>query len=417
MRAALKGVAAIVAALVVLLTLFALWIWNTTRLPIDLPLPTAEPRGDTELTEFYAGPSELPMNPGILIAQEGIDGPAVLAGASENVRILYSSTDGLDGRTINSVSGAVYLPKGEVPEGGWPLLVWSHGTVGIADICAPSYAGRGDRDRTYLNPWLKKGYAVAASDYQGLGTAGTHPYMDARTMAFNNLDLIRSVQSAGLPVGSKVVIAGQSQGATGAIATASYRKDYAADVDLVGVIATGIPYFSESVMWDLVVNSDRDEVSASVPLSLYMLTYAEMLDPDFALDQVISEQARSVVNTIEQSCVFDFIAASQDAGLSSNTTFTSRTEIPLLKVLDRAGLYTLDFDTPIFAGSGTVDKITPFSMQQEFLNDACDAGLTVSARTYDGANHNQGLLQSSSEAQEFAQMAFAGQKIKNTCPN
>lgn len=417
MRAAIKGSLVLVVALVVLMIILALWIWTATRLPMDLPPPIAEPRGDTELSRFYADPSDLPVSPGILIKQEGIEGPAALASAGKNVRILYSSTDGLDGKTINAVSGAVYLPKGDVPEGGWPLLVWSHGTVGIADICAPSYAGRGERDRTYLNPWLEKGYAVAASDYQGLGTPGTHPYMDARTMAFNNLDLIRSVQSADFPLASKVVIAGQSQGATGAIATASHAENYAADVGLAGVIATGIPYFSGSVLWDLIVNSDRNEVSASVPLSLYMLTYAEMLDPDFALDAVISEQARPVVNRIERSCVFDFIAAAQDAGLSSNITFTSRTELPLLKVLGRAGLYTLDFDTPVFAGSGTDDKITPFSMQQEFLNDACDAGVTVSARTYDGANHNQGLLQSTSEAQEFARMAFAGKLIKSTCPS
>jgi hypothetical protein len=31
-----------------------------------------------------------------------------------------------------------------------------HGTVGIADVCAPSWAGRSERDITYLNHWLDK---------------------------------------------------------------------------------------------------------------------------------------------------------------------------------------------------------------------------------------------------------------------
>src|ERR1700677_1252030 len=58
-----------------------------------------------------------------------------------------------------AVSGALYLPRGAPPEGGWPLLAWAHGTVGIADVCAPSWAGRSERDITYLNHSLDQGYA------------------------------------------------------------------------------------------------------------------------------------------------------------------------------------------------------------------------------------------------------------------
>ncbi|RMT57276.1 Lipoprotein [Pseudomonas coronafaciens pv. atropurpurea] len=76
-----------------------------------------------------------------------------LKNAAQNVRILYSSTDGFDHKPI-VVSGAPFIPKGAPPDGGWPLLAWAHGTVGSADICAPSFPGRSDRDTTYLNEWL-----------------------------------------------------------------------------------------------------------------------------------------------------------------------------------------------------------------------------------------------------------------------
>ncbi len=412
----LKIAGLVMATLLVLLMVAGSWLWSEIQTPRNIGSVTAPPRGDAVLSDFYRQPANLPERPGTLIRQEALQGPATLAKAESNIRILYSSTDGLDGRTISGVSGAVYLPIGDVPDAGWPLLVWSHGTVGIGDKCAPSYAGHGARDPAYLNPWLEQGYAIAASDYQGLGTPGTHPYMDARTMAFNNLDLIRAVQSGGFPVSDAIIIAGQSQGATGALAAASYADQYAPDVKPDGIIATGVPYFSQGVMWDLVVNSDRNEVSASLPLSLYMLTFAEMLDPDFQMETLLSDKAKPVASKVNDSCVFEFIEASQNAALSSANTFLGRPEIALLKVLRRAGLPNLDFQTPVFTGSGTSDEITPFSMQQAFIADACAAGARVVARTYGGANHNEGLLRSILDAQQFARTVRSGGNVETTCP-
>ncbi|MFK7842509.1 MAG: lipase family protein [Sphingorhabdus sp.] len=394
----------------------AFWVSAKIYVPSELPEASAPPRGDVLLSEFYAQPSSLPQTAGVMVRQETLEGEATLASAGENLRIMYSSTEGLSGKGISVISGALFLPEGNPPEGGWPLLVWSHGTVGIGDVCAPSYSGRGERDRTYLNPWLEQGYAIVASDYQGLGVSGTHPYMDARTMAFNNLDLIRAVHSGDFPLSKKVVIAGQSQGATGAIATASYADEYAPEVDLAGVIATGIPHLSYGVVLDMVRNANPDEVSASLGLSLYMLTMTEMVDPEFKMEAILSDEAKSVIGDIGQVCVFDLISKTQNAGLTSRKAFKSRSEFPLIKAFSRMRVPDLGFDTPIFAGSGTADKITPFPMQQAFLADACSAGARIAAITYPDANHNQGLLQSSKDAQEFAATVMSGGEIENTCP-
>lgn len=411
----LKISAIAIGSILIVLVGFVAWVWSQIQLPADIDASHAVPRGDVVLSEFFVPPGNPPQDPGVLVRQKVLEGSAVLAEASENIGIMYSSTEGLSGAERNVVSGALYLPAGEPPEEGWPLLVWSHGTVGIGDRCAPSFAGRGERDPQYLNPWLEKGYAIAASDYQGLGTPGTHPYMDARTMAFNNLDLIRAVQSAEFPLSDKVVIAGQSQGATGALASASYAESYAPDIDIGGIIATGIPHFSYSIIWDLASKSDPDEVSASLPLSLYMLAFAEMLDPDFELDTIISDKAKPVVSEIDQTCVFDFIGASQNAGLSSSNTFVSRPDLELIKVFSRTNLPHIGIQIPVFAGSGTADKITPIAMQLAFIADACEAGANISAKTYSGANHNEGLLQSTLDAQSFADTVLSGGDIEVTC--
>ncbi|MBA5745491.1 alpha/beta hydrolase, partial [Escherichia coli] len=67
------------------------------------------------------------------------------------LRILYASTDGVGGHTPIAVSGALFVPRGTPPAGGWPLVAWAHGTFGMADICAPSWFGRSYRDVRYLN--------------------------------------------------------------------------------------------------------------------------------------------------------------------------------------------------------------------------------------------------------------------------
>ena len=377
--------------------------------------PPAAPRGDVVLSDFYVPPTDLPDRPGVLVRHERLNDASHLGSAADNISVLYTSTEGLGGEVINAVSGALYLPEGTPPADGWPLLVWSHGTVGIGDVCAPSDAGRSDRDRTYLNPWLEAGYAIAASDYQGLGTPGTHPYMDARTMAYNNLDLIRAVQ-ASFAVSIEVVIAGQSQGASAAIATAGLAKQYASDIDLRGIMATGIPYFSWKVIFDLVKNSDPDAVNASLTLSLYMLTLTEMLDPAFSLDRVVSDEAKPIVDEIGKTCVFDFIGKTQDAGLTSRKTFKQRTEFALIKAFGRMRYPAPNLDTPIFTGTGTDDKITPFDMQQAFVEDTCKAGAIIAPHVYEGANHDQGLLLSTPDAMNFARSVMNGERVETACP-
>ena len=75
-------------------------------------------------------------NPGDLIRMEPLDA-AIPAGA-QGFRILYLSQRG-DGTPV-AASGMVFVPTGQVPEGGRPVVAWAHPTVGMGDQCAPSRA-------------------------------------------------------------------------------------------------------------------------------------------------------------------------------------------------------------------------------------------------------------------------------------
>ena len=68
------------------------------------------------------------------------------------------------------------------------MVLWAHGTVGFTDACAPSWSGRSYRDVQYLNRWLKEGFAVVATDYEGLGVAGPHLLINNPMLAYSILD-------------------------------------------------------------------------------------------------------------------------------------------------------------------------------------------------------------------------------------
>ena len=128
----------------------------------------------------------LALSPVTALAADNLETPRVLAKenglneAAQQYLIHYASVSGVDGKTSRQDTAAVFLPYGKTPEGGWPVVVWAHGTVGVAHDCAPSLNVRTDRDKQYLNTWLSLGYAVVAPDYAGLGSAGLHHYLNAR---------------------------------------------------------------------------------------------------------------------------------------------------------------------------------------------------------------------------------------------
>ena len=87
------------------------------------PKPTSDPaQGDGGVSAFYIWDNEVPGTPGKLLRQEPLPDRLMLANASSGVRLLYTSTSGLDGSTPIAVSGVIYFPKGQAPAGGWPMI-------------------------------------------------------------------------------------------------------------------------------------------------------------------------------------------------------------------------------------------------------------------------------------------------------
>ena len=102
-----------------------------------------------------AGPQTPPPEPQAteiqLPGDYSADGPGALVSATRlptvdrrllritsiAARISYNSTSGVDG-SPQVVTGSVFVPDGTPPEGGWPTIVFGHGTTGVLSECGPS---------------------------------------------------------------------------------------------------------------------------------------------------------------------------------------------------------------------------------------------------------------------------------------
>ncbi len=384
--------------------------------PSTVNMPASATLGDSRLSDFYQYSQPLSA-PGKLLRQEPLTKTQSNPGAGANIRLLYSSTDGLDGRKTLPVSGVLFLPSGKIPEGGFPLMAWTHGTVGIADICAPSWNGRQQQDRDHLEFWLNNGYAVVASDYQGLGTAGTHPYLATRPAAYSNLDIIRAVQSADFPVSDAVVLFGQSQGAGAAVATAAYAPDYAPDVKVIGAVATGVPYFSPKALIALQDARPRDRFDPMLAYNMLALTLVQRTNPDFVLSDYVSDAVLPIARSVENTCHKDVKAKVVAEKLTYNRAFKKSPSAHLITAFGKMGFPTLKFSVPIFVGTGGKDKDTPPRMQAAFTKRACQAGSTIVSVLYPDLDHKAVVPGSTGDTLGFVKALFAGEDIKGNCGN
>jgi pimeloyl-ACP methyl ester carboxylesterase len=368
--------------------------------------------GDGGVSAFYVWTEALPATAGRLLRSEPLAPDKGLRGAGEQIRILYSSRSGIDGEPI-AVSGAIFFPSGKPPEGGWPLVAWAHGTVGTADRCAPSWAGRSERDRAYLNAWLAEGYAIVATDYEGLGTPGLHPYLATRPEAYGVLDSARAAIGGFPDIANKVLIIGQSQGAGAAFATAATAPQYAPELNIKGTIATGIPYISARTAGVSAIAPDK--VDPGIAYLLYLGLLAQQLDPTLDAASLFTAKALPLFEKARTTCIHDLEDSVVEAGLTRQNSLLPASAEAFKRLVPRLVYATLKLEQPLFVGTGENDKDVSPVAQSALVKDACAAGTIVEAHLYAGLDHSGTVNGSLQDSIPFARKVMQGIAIDRHC--
>lgn len=364
--------------------------------------------GDGGTGAFYQWDQPVPAGPPRIVRKEAFTEAKSLPAAEVNDLVLYTSRGGPNGDRRIVVSGGVYLPKGRAPRGGWPVIAWAHGTVGFPDICAPTFNGWSERDKEYLNNWLKQGYAVVASDYEGLGTNGPHPYMMSRSEGQGVLDSVLAARQS-YPLSADVVLVGQSQGSHAAANAALMQEKIAKSLRLRGVVLTGWP----GTMAMPPLKMDRFDGWAALYMR-FLPTYA-FLDARFRPEAALTQVGRGYFEEFRSTCGSSAMRKFMVEKPVAASLFT-QDPTPLEAQAQPYRAYPpLKFKAPVFLGIGLKDEQTDPRTAFDGAKRACALGANVSIHMYPGYLHGPTVLKSQEDSLPWVKKAFAGEVIKSNC--
>lgn len=310
--------------------------------------------------------------------------------ASAQYLMTYPSTDGVKGAGMRQDTAAVFLPKGEVPPGGWPIVAWTHGTTGIAHDCAPSLNPRSPRDAQYLNTWLSLGYAIVAPDYAGQGSAGLHHYLNARAEAWSTLDSIKAALKI-LPLKNQILLVGQSQGAHAAFSSAGYQPEYAGDLNIEGTVLTGTPYFNDqSSAAHILTPTKPGSVTRGdpkIPYIFYIFLAQAAKDPHLKAEDYFQEKAIPLLNRASSLCIAPLTEEVMKQKLTAENSLKPAIQQLLGSAKPSLQYPTLKIAHPVFIGIGGADINVPTAMQKQFAADVKAAATPVEVHLYPGLDH------------------------------
>lgn len=366
------------------------------------------PEGD----DFYQPPASLPGTHGDVIWSRPLEGPAALKSAVHNELVLYHS-EAVDGTPVG-VSGIVALPPDPPLEQGYPVVSWAHGTLGLGAKCAPS-RDSADMARSLpdhhlinqvphglLNAFLRQGWAVVMTDYEGLGTPGPHPYLLGESEAHGVLDMVRAARRLYPQISDRLATVGHSQGGQAALFAAHYAPAWTPELDLRGVAALApASHLKEGLLRDRQVA----KVSPGFAFTPLMLTGAVIGSRSGAtaggkvidLAQVLTDEALELFGNSGCKCLIELSRPDSWGGIPGTAQFRgdlihhpNDDQQELLRQLTLMNP-ALEIPAPVRIAHATGDSALSITDTNTLVSELGDLNNDVTYRIYPRVGDGAGL--------------------------
>ncbi|CAN5314416.1 alpha/beta fold hydrolase [soil metagenome] len=363
--------------------------------------------GGTTADTFYDVSSvQSGQAPGTLVKKAQYPGSGL---AGVNSRIMYISVDG-NGVAVPATA-VVTIPSGTPPAGGWPVISWAHGTVGVGKNCAPSMTTNLTYDfyMNFINAFVARGYAVVATDYSGLGTTGRHFYLNKESNARDVIEAVVAATNAYPALSKSFAVVGHSQGALAAVGVAELINSLnIAPLQYKGAVALGPSLgFTASIQKHIVQTGvPNAEGVAYQLLGAYSI---KLSDPSINYSQILSPAAAAFMPAVTQACFPELIAQVSSLPYPNpavvpswpdDPQFTSYTQKNLPGQVKPAG--------PLFIALGSADTVTPKVFGDYLVSSYCPKGSVVKYKIYDGAGHNEVLAFAANDVFAWLGQQFSG---------
>lgn len=381
---------------------------------------------------FYAAPSSLPARPGTLLRSRAFTAfasPAVVNLGSvvplpaRGWQMMYRSTDAR-GRRI-AVTGSVLVPAQPwTGSGRRPVVVYTPGTVGPGDICAPSYAlAKGTAyESLLLAPLLLAGYAVVVPDFQGMGTSDGATYIVGKSEGRVALDSMRAaaqIAGTGISARAPLAIDGYSQGGGAAAWAGQLQPAYAPELNLKAVAAGGVP----GNLLDLFAFLRKQ---GNLHLQVMALAGFHHAYPRLPWETLLTPLGRERIALLETKCELD---PSMLGGLGADNTTTALAGLTFSDIFRKSPLESRRWRKRILQNSpgatklpvptlmyGSVgDEIISYAVQRGAFARYCSKGSTVEWQDTLPLTHATAALAWSAPVAGWIGARFNGAPARSSC--
>jgi hypothetical protein len=372
--------------------------------------PVEGPAGDA----FYLPPSPLPAGkPGDIIRYRKITTSAfygiISVAFSDAYKVMYLSQD-TNGKPI-AVVGTILVPLFKDPK-KLPIVGYAPGTNGVADICAPSKQIESGTlyDLLYINGLINRGFAVAVTDYEGLGTPGDHTYVIGRSEGHAVNDVVRAASrlpQSGLVASAPVVFTGYSQGGGGAAWAGELQPTYAPEINLKGIAAGGIPADLMAVAKLL----DGGPGFAFLAAAAIGLNAAY---PELKFDSYLTETGRTALKDAYTGCVLDILPKYLNHKISEYTTSNPIDQPDWQARINEQKLGLHPPKVPMYQWHSTDDEMVAFPQADQLHKTYCAAGVNLQWAPI-GGEHITGFPLGTPSAEQWVADRFAGKPTAKNC--
>lgn len=333
----------------------------------------------------WAVPDPLPAgDPGQVIAV-GEPSPSEEFDGATRTDLLYHSTDrtGAD----RPVSGTLLVPAGDPPEGGWPVLSWAHGTSGVADACAPS-----THPNLFYNEYaqqvrwfLEAGYAVAASDFVGLGTPGMHSYSVGEDLGNAVADIVPAARSLDDRLSSTWFAVGHSEGGQ-AVLFATRLAERHPELDLAATAALAPSSNLQLALPGIAIGA----VPADVAYGVYFLAGLSTVDDTLDVGSLLGPAARPHLDLLlESGCLLEALDVLRDEPVEDLFAMPDAEMQRLSDLLAEVGNPDLEpTEGPLLVVQGTEDQDVPQLLTDDLVASLEAQDTDVTYRLYPGEGHD-----------------------------
>lgn len=333
-------------------------------------------------------------------------------GGMQAWRIRYWTIN--DNGQPQQVTGMVVAPREAIPPRPRRVVAWTHGTSGVSSQCAPSTAP-GFWQQAGLEA-VKRGYVLAAPDYPGLGSAGVHPYLIGPPTARSTLDAVRAAsQIPGAAAGRRFAVWGESQGGHAALWTGQLVRNYAPDLELVGVAAAAPPT-------DLIGNL-RQGSDPSVRAFLTAFTaYSWSRYYGAPLSSLGGRQTQSIITRLsENNCVS--LDSKPRLGTIIGITVLRRNlrNVDLGRIQPWArhaqtnSVNAAAIQVPMLIAQNPKDVIVAPAVTQQFARNACTLRKRIRWIDINGKGHQTSAIDTAAITLDWIDNRFAGKGARSDC--